>query len=102
MTPAEFKALEVGELVRNTLGGEAYVITYKATDYLIATRTMHLCNPSEWTHIKRAPSRPPPAGCPDCGSPVVVVNPSAILSPGPARITLYCTHCAFTSWRETK
>lgn len=51
MTPEQFCQLKQGDIVRGKLSGESYVVTANYGDYVIAVRTAHLAQPSEWDLI---------------------------------------------------
>lgn len=68
MTPAQFKALKTGDLVRGRFSGAAFVVTQSHGDRVTAVRTQDLSNPDEWDLVDRdgtvnadAPAPPAPA-----------------------------------------
>ncbi len=58
MTPAEFNALDVGDIVRGKLSVHSYVVTANYGGRVTAVRTADLTNPPEWNLVKKADRLP--------------------------------------------
>ncbi|MBD1995332.1 hypothetical protein H6G00_01635 [Leptolyngbya sp. FACHB-541] len=54
MTPEEFKALEIGDIVKGVLDADTYIVTGNYGSHVTVARTMDLTNPSEWELVLKA------------------------------------------------
>ena len=48
MTRKQFIALRRGDIVRGESSGDSYVVDGHYGNFIIATKSMHVSNPSEW------------------------------------------------------
>ena len=48
MTNEQFKSLRRGDVIRGCCSGTAFVVDAHYGDFVIAMKSMHVSNPSEW------------------------------------------------------
>jgi hypothetical protein len=48
MTNEQFKSLRRGDVIRNSGSSTAFVVDAHYGDFVIAMKSMHVSNPSEW------------------------------------------------------
>ena len=48
MTNEQFKSLRRGDVIRGLCSGTAFVVDAHYGDFVIAMKSMHISNPSEW------------------------------------------------------
>jgi len=58
MTQEEMRKLGQGDVIRHKHGGEALVVHSNHGRFVIAVRTQHVSNPSEWEIVLKANQTP--------------------------------------------
>lgn len=54
MTQEQFNKLDVGDLVKNKLNGETFVVTANYGRRVTAVKTADMSNPTEWEIVRKA------------------------------------------------
>lgn len=58
MTNEEFKALDAGSIIRHKHASESMVVTANYGTHVVAVRTAHVTNPTEWELVlQQGPAR---------------------------------------------